>query len=90
MEEDFSFIHLIESIDEPKYNIYFEELLAFCSENATITSTLLLNRHINSANDTEREKGIQLMKSISYNHEYSNAIREHAQELYDYQFENLE
>ena len=87
MDENFSFIHFIENIDNPTYNIYNSELLKFNSENGTITSTLLLNRHINSLNGTEKKKCVELMKSISENENYTEYIREFALDFYEHQIE---
>ena len=63
MSENFSFIHLIECIDKPNYEIYNSELTKFNSENGTITSTLLLNRHINSLKGKEWEKNLEFLKT---------------------------
>ncbi len=85
MEENFSFIHLIESIDNSNYEVYNNELFKFNSENGTITSILLLNRHINSLNGKELENCTELMKSISENSNYSEFIRNYALDFYKYQ-----
>ena len=87
MDENFSFIHFIENIDNPTYEIYSSELLKFNSENGTITSTLLLNRHINSLNGTEKKKCVELMKSVSENENYTEYIREFALDFYKHQME---
>ena len=87
MEENFSFIHLIENIDTPSYNFYNNELLKFNSETGTITSILLLNRHINSLKVNELNECIELMKTISENENYSENIRNYALDFYKYQTE---
>ena len=87
LEEDFSFIHLIEAIDQPDYNIYNAELLKFNTENGTITTTLLLNRFINGLKDEERKKHIDLLKSISENKNYTDLVRTEALSYYEHQTE---
>ena len=87
LEEDFSFIHLIEAIDQPDYNIYNAELLKFNTENGTITTTLLLNRFINGLKEQERKKHIDLLKSISENKNYTDLVRTEALSYYEHQTE---
>ncbi|WP_218599242.1 hypothetical protein [Polaribacter sp. NJDZ03] len=87
LEEDFSFIHLIEAIDQPDYNIYNAELLKFNTENGTITTTLLLNRFINGLKEQERKKHIDLLKSISENKNYTDLVRAEALSYYEHQTE---
>ena len=88
MEENFSFIHLIEGIDEPDYKIYDDKLLEFNNQNASVTAILLLNRHANGAVGDEREKCIVLLKSIADNIKYTDYIREVALDFFTYQLEN--
>ncbi|CAL2081910.1 protein of unknown function [Tenacibaculum sp. 190524A02b] len=89
MEVNFSFIHLIESIDNPEFNIYDEMLLKFNSENGTITSVHLLNRYINSLEKgNNREKCLKLLKSISNNTNYNEYVREDAFDCYEYQMKS--
>jgi len=85
LEEDFSFIHFIEAIDKPDYNIYNAELLKFNTENGTITSTLLLNRFINALEGEEHKKYIGLLKSISENKNYTDLVRAEALSYYEHQ-----
>jgi len=85
LEEDFSFIHFIEAIDKPDYNIYNAELLKFNTENGTITSTLLLNRFINALEGEEHKKYIGLLKSISENRNYTDLVRAEALSYYEHQ-----
>lgn len=87
MDENFSFIHFIENIDNPDYEIYYPELLKFNSENGTITSTLLLNRFINSLKGEEWKKCVDLIKAIADNKNYTDYVREMALGFYDYQME---
>ncbi|WP_165730871.1 hypothetical protein [Polaribacter sp. 20A6] len=87
LEEDFSFIHLIEAIDQPDYKIYDAELLKFNTENGTITTTLLLNRFINGLKEQERKKHIDLLKSISENKNYTDLVRTEALSYYEHQTE---
>ncbi|WP_405207092.1 hypothetical protein [Aquimarina sp. LLG6339-5] len=87
MDENFSFIHLIESIDKPNYELYNAELLKFNKENGTIISTLLLNRHINSLSGDEWKKCIEILKSISDNNDYTEYVREEALDYYEHQME---
>ena len=87
LEEDFSFIHFIEHIDKPDYNIYDAELLKFNTENGTITTTLLLNRFINGLKEQERKKHIDLLKSISENKNYTDLVRTEALSYYEHQTE---
>lgn len=85
LDEDFSFIHLIEAIDQPDYKIYNAELLKFNTENGTITSTLLLNRCINGLKKEEREKYIDLLKLIAENTNYTDLVRAEALGYYKHQ-----
>ncbi|WP_299779035.1 hypothetical protein [uncultured Formosa sp.] len=89
LEEDFSFIHFIEAIDQPDYNIYNAELFKFNTENGTITSTLLLNRCINGLKKEEREKHIDLLKSIADNANYTDFVRTEALSYYKHQIAKL-
>ena len=83
--EDWSFIHLIEAIDNPTYEIYDKELLKNNKDNCSLTSLILLNRYINALTGEEKEKRIQLMKEIGENEELSERIREEANENYKWQ-----
>lgn len=85
LDEDFSFIHLIEAIDQPDYKIYNAELMKFNTENGTITSTLLLNRCINGLKKEERKKYIALLKLIAENTNYTDLVRAEALEYYKHQ-----
>jgi len=85
MGENFSFIHFIENIDNPTYEIYYPELLKFNLENGTITSTLLLNRFINSLKGNEWKKCVNLIKSISDNNNYTEYVRKEALSYYKHQ-----
>ena len=87
LEEDFSFIHFIEAIDQPDYKIYNAELLKFNTENGTITSTLLLNRSINALEGEEHKEYIGLLKSISENKNYTDLVRAEAFSYYEHQME---
>ena len=87
LEEDFSFIHFIEAIDQPDYNIYNAELLKFNTENGTTMATLLLNRFINGLKEEERKKYIDLLKSISENKNYTDFVRAEALSYYQHQIE---
>ena len=87
MDENFSFIHFIENIDNPTYDIYNAELLKFNTENGTITSTLLLNRHINSLKGNEWGKSVELIKNISENKNYTEYVREFALDFYEHQMQ---
>ncbi|MGJ8549365.1 hypothetical protein [Winogradskyella wichelsiae] len=87
LDEDFSFIHLIEAIDQPDYKIYNAELLKLNTENGTITSTLLLNRFINGLKEEERKKYIDLLKLISENRNYTDLVRAEALSYYEHQME---
>lgn len=85
MDENFSFIHFIESINKPDYEIYYPKLIQFNTENATITSILLLNRFSNSLESGALEKCVDLLKNISENNKYSKYIRDFSLEFYEHQ-----
>ncbi|WP_298512159.1 hypothetical protein [uncultured Kordia sp.] len=87
MEENFSFIHLIENIDTPNYKIYETELVKFAKENGTITSILLLNRHINSLDKIAQAECLNILKSIAENDNFTNLVRQEALNYYNYQKE---
>ncbi|WP_064965815.1 hypothetical protein [Tenacibaculum ovolyticum] len=88
IDENFSFIHFIESINKPDYEIYYPKLIKFNTENATITSILLLNRFINSLEGVSLKKCVALLKNISDNNKYSKYLREFTLEFYEYQTNN--
>ncbi|WP_159023660.1 hypothetical protein [Formosa sp. L2A11] len=85
LDENFSFIHFIEAINQPDYKIYNTELLKFNTENGTITSTLLLNRFINGLVGEERKKYIDVLKSIAENPSYTDFVRAEALGYYEHQ-----
>ena len=85
LDECFTFIHLIENIDKPSYEIYYKELFNFNNLNGTITSVFLLNRFINSLSGEEFNKCIHLLKSISDNVNYTASVRTGAQDYYEHQ-----
>ena len=85
LEENWAFIHLIESIDKPTYKIYDKELIEFNKANPTQISILLLNRHTNSLEEVELQKGINLLKEISERKEIPKLVTDMAKEFYEYQ-----
>jgi len=85
LEEVWSFIHLLESIDKPTYEIYDKELIKFNKETPTIMSVFLLNRFINSLEGEPRQKGINLLKEISENRIISELVSQEAKSFFDYQ-----
>jgi len=87
MDENFSYIHFIESIDNTDYEIYYPKLLRFNNENGTTTSILLLNRFINSLEGIELKKCVKLLKHISENDDYTKYVREFALDFYQHQIE---
>lgn len=87
MDENFSFIHFVEDIDSPNYEIYNSELIRFNKENGIITSVLLLNRHINSLEGTEWQDCVELMKSIAENDNHTEYVKEFALDFYEHQIE---
>ncbi|WP_434036221.1 hypothetical protein [Formosa sp. 4Alg 33] len=87
LEEDFSFIHVIEAIDKPYYKMYYPALIKFNSEYGTLNSTFLLNRFINTLEGEEREKSLQVLKVIADNTSYAESVRAHALDFYKHQTE---
>lgn len=87
MDENFTFIHLIEFVGNPSFQTYHKHLLNFISKNASITSTLLLNRHLNIAKGKQWKSGLDLLKATSDNPNYTERIRKDALDYYDYQIE---
>lgn len=87
MDENFSFIHFIEDIDTPNYEIYNSELIKFNKENGIVTSTLLLNRHINSLEGSEWKNCVELLKSIADNENYTEYVKEFALDFYEHLIE---
>ncbi len=88
MQEDFSFIHLIESIDTPDYAIYDSKLIEINTKIGSKNTLLLLHRHINSLDVDEKKKYLPLLENIAQNSGYNDEVRELAFELYEYQLEN--
>lgn len=87
LDENWSFIHLIESIDKPLYSIYDEELMKINNNNPCLTSLVLLNRYTNSLQDDEWKAKIILLKEISQRDNTSELVSEMATEFYEYQLE---
>jgi len=87
LEENFSFIHLIECFDEPDSNFYENQLLKFNSVTPTLTSILLLNGLLNTTEGEVWQKGVILFKNISENEQLDGLIRKEAKDYYDYQIE---
>ncbi|MCW3789675.1 hypothetical protein [Plebeiibacterium sediminum] len=85
LEENWTFIHLLEDIDKPKYSIYNDILIETNKTRPTYTSVLLLNRHINSIESGNSENYIDLLREISENKGIHEDIREIAAEFYQYQ-----
>jgi hypothetical protein len=85
MDENFSFIHLIESIDKPDYIIYDAELLKFTRQYGTITSNILLNRHMNSLDTLKQTECLTIFKSIAENEKFSEYVRQEALHYLKYQ-----
>ncbi|MDP8033967.1 hypothetical protein QJU43_05750 [Pasteurella atlantica] len=88
MQENFSFIHLIESIDAPDYAIYDSKLIEINTKTGSKNTLLLLYRHINSLDVDEKKKYLPLLENIAQNSGYNDEVRELALELYEYQLEN--
>ncbi len=89
MEENFSFIHLIECIDKPTYEIYNKELIKFNKLNGTLISILLFNRYLNSLEEKNCRRNLKLFKLIGENINYSDLIKEEALRLYENQIKRL-
>ncbi len=87
LEEIWSFIHLLESIDKPTYEIYDKELIKFNKETPTIISVFLLNRLINSLEGGAWQNGVNLLKEISKNRVISGLVSQEAKSFFDYQIE---
>jgi len=87
LDEDWSFIHLIENIDKPKYEIYKIQLIKANKENPSLTSLVLLIRFINSLEGKEWEKWMRIVKDLSENDGISELIKDEAKEYYEDQFE---
>ena len=82
LEENFSFIHLIENVDD---SIYDSLIVDFVKKNPSITSLLLLNRYINSLENYEREESSLAFQFIFKNKSNSKLIKDLAREYYNYQ-----
>lgn len=87
LTEDWSFIHLIESIDNIDYKIYETHLMKVNQETPTLTSLVLLVRFVNSLEGEKWKKGVNLLKEISENNDNSELVRDEAKEYYDKQLE---
>ena len=85
VEENWSFIHLIECFDRSNSLFYNKLLQEHCEEFPSTTSLLLLNRYINSVEKGAIIKPLNILEEISLNQENSALIREIAQEYLDYQ-----
>ena len=88
LEENWSYIHLIESIDNASFKIYDPQLIKFNKESPTLTSILLLNRFINSLEGDKWKNGVNLLKAISEREDISELVREEANEFYKHQIED--
>ncbi|UOX33842.1 hypothetical protein LXD69_17635 [Flavobacterium sediminilitoris] len=87
MEEDFSFIHLIESIDKPNYSIYSKQLIECNIQNPNLTSIILLNRYLNALDGDAWKKNVAILRSITEGNEYTSFIRQETLEYYQYQID---
>ncbi len=85
LEENWSFIHLIEDLDKPKFNIYNEILIKNNKENPSITSILLLNRHMNTLKGKELQKALEIFNEIIENKNIHLAVREKAKKFLAFQ-----
>lgn len=83
LNEDWSFIHLIESVDKPEYEIYKSQLIQANKENPSFTSLILLIRFINSLEGKEWEEGMKIIKDLSEKDGISELIKEEAKEYYE-------
>lgn len=90
LEENWSFIHLIENIEDPTYGNYHKKLFNFNKQTPTLTSILLLNRLINSLKNVEFEKGIKLLKEISEKIQLPELLKEEAKGYYEYQLKKID
>jgi hypothetical protein len=82
LEEDWSFIHLIESVDSPSFDIYKSKLFALNKQNPSLTSMLLLSRIIDLLNDSERDEALNIFKMISDRNDISELIQEEAEDYF--------
>ena len=85
LEEDFSFIHLIESIDKPNYSLYSRKLLENNFKRPTLTSVLLLNRYINSLHGKAWKKAVEVLKKVVVNIKDTTFMGEDTSEYCEYQ-----
>jgi hypothetical protein len=85
MDENFTFIHLIEYVGKLNYHAYQKYLFTFTRKNGTISSTLLLNRYLNTVKAEQWQSGIDILKATSRNSNYSEKIRKDALDYLEYQ-----
>jgi hypothetical protein len=85
LEENWTFIHLLESLNKPDYKIYNKILLDFNSTSPTITSVLLLNRYINSLSGDDWKAKVNLLKEICENSDFDTCVKEAAADFYNFQ-----
>ncbi|CAM4152225.1 MULTISPECIES: hypothetical protein [Flavobacterium] len=85
LEEDFSFIHLIESIDKPNYTIYSKKLLENNIKRPSLTSVLLLNRYINSLHGKAWGKAVVVVRKVVENIKKTTFMTEDTLNYCEYQ-----
>ncbi len=88
MYECWSFVHLIESFDGPKYKMYFRKLVHHVQKTPCFTSILLLNRFINSLEGKTWEDTVNILKIISEKEGLSELVKQEALETYKHQLES--
>ncbi len=89
MQENWSFIHLIEAIDKPDYPIYDKYLVAYNTKSASITSVTLINRFINALSGEAWKSKVDLHKKISEASSSNELVKTEAKSFYDYQMNML-
>ncbi|MGB0862482.1 MAG: hypothetical protein ACPG19_13355 [Saprospiraceae bacterium] len=91
LEENWSFIHLIEAIDKPDFKNYDSQLIKINKKNPNLTSLILLNRYTNalSSKAREMEMAINLLKEISENSTIPELVINEAKDYYNYQLEKI-
>ena len=82
---DWSFLHLIEGIDEADLNIYEPLLIATFAQFVNSTTILLLNRLMNAIEGEKRLKYIEILRTIVSDTNVSKWVREEAKDTLEFQ-----
>ena len=75
LEENWSYIHFLENIENLKKDVYSSYLETINKERPSLTSLILLRRYLNSLEKYKYSKWVNLLKEISDNNQVSSLVK---------------